>query len=175
MKLKIDRNSIKKRTCAQDAPRGPQDAPRTLQDAPETAQDACKTRPRRPKTPPRRPKTPPRRSQRRPKMRPRRSKDTLRGSQRPPNLGFLLDFKLEPCWGWILEVFGVFLCRVLDGFSTVFEVDSRRKSQGNSHASKPQDTSNKTPRYLQTWASEGSFYVIFTLFLCYSYVNLTLA
>ena len=45
-------NRPKKRTCAQDAPRGPQDAPRTLQDAPETAQDACKTRPRRPKTAP---------------------------------------------------------------------------------------------------------------------------
>ena len=153
----------------------PQDAPRTLQDAPETAQDACKTRPRRPKTPPRRPKTPPRRSQRRPKTPPRRSKDTPRGSQRPPILGFLMDFKLESCWGWILEVFEVFLWCFLDGFSNVFEVVSRRIFQGNSHASKPQDTSNKTPRHLQTWASEGSFYVIFTLFLCYSYVILMLA
>ena len=71
--------------------------------------------------------------------------------------------------------FGGLFMVFLEGFSNVFEVVFRRIFQGNSHASKPQDTSNKTPRHLQTWAPEGAFYVILTLFLCYSYVNLTLA
>ena len=69
---------------------------------------------------------------------------------------------------------GVFMW-FFEGFSKVVEVDSRRKSQGNSHAPRLQDTSKKTPKHLETWVSDGAFYVILTLFLCYSYVNLTLA
>ena len=69
---------------------------------------------------------------------------------------------------------GVFMW-FFEAFSKVVEVDSRRKFQGNSHGPRLQDTSKKIPKYLETWVSDGAFYVILTLFLCYSYVILTLA